>query len=581
VTAGLVSNAAFGWIEGGDRYSGAKWASRSPVLAQHGMAATAHPLASEVAIRILKQGGNAVDAAIAANAILGFVEPVACGIGGDLFAIVWDPKARKLHGYNGSGRSPQGLTREQLKMAVAESAKHASGLPGRGKTIPELGALSISVPGCVEAWSALHAKFGRLPMAELLAPAIAYAREGFPVAQLVALYWKAGMANFERHRVVLEEFENAKTTFLLNGRAPEEGEVFRNPALAGTLEMLAQKGCEAFYRGQLAHSMDSYFRRIGGHLRYADFAAHRGEWVTPLSVNYRGYDVFELPPNGQGCAVLQMLQIIKGFDLAESGAGSPDTLTVLLEAKRLAFEDLAKWYGDPAFSDLPMDALLSNRYVAARRALIAKDRANPAIGPGDPRLSDGDTTCFCTADRDGMMVSLIQSNFRGLGSGLVPDGLGFMFQDRGALFSLEPGAANSYAPGKRPFHTIIPAFVLKDGSPFLAFGLMGGDMQPQGHVQMLTNIIDFGMNVQEAGDAARWYHSGNAEPTGLPSKGIGTVSLESGFSKATVDALASRGYAIRPASGLFGGYQAIGFDAKNCVYWGASDMRKDGAAIGY
>jgi gamma-glutamyltranspeptidase/glutathione hydrolase len=579
MAVGVVSNTAFGQLERGDRYSGAAWASRSPVLASHGMAATAQPLASQIAVEILKRGGSAVDAAIGANAVLGLVEPVANGVGGDLFAIVWDPKTRQLFGYNGSGRSPRSrdLSRmiSELRALAAKTGKPYSPL------IPEYGSLPVTVPGTVDAWFALHEKFGRLPIADDLAPAIAYARNGFPVSQLVALYWKGNMAAFERRKAMIEELDNARSTYLVDGHTPAEGEVFRNADLARTLAAIAKGGRDEFYKGTIAHAIDAYFRRIGGDLRYEDFYAHRGEWVTPLSVNYRGYDVYELPPNGQGGAVLQILQMLNGFDLKQMGAGSADALMAMIEAKRLAFEDLAKWYADPALVDVPMKALLSDTYANERRKLIDLAHANPNVGPGDPRLARGDTTYFCTADADGMMVSIIQSNYRGMGSGLVPDHLGFMFQDRGALYSLDPQAANVYAPGKRPFHTIIPGFVMKDGAPFIAFGLMGGDMQPQGHVQILTNIIDFGMNVQEAGDAARWYHSGNAEVTGDPAKGIGSVEMESGFAPAAKDALAARGFTVKPGAGTFGGYQAILFDVKNRVYWGASDMRKDGEAIGY
>jgi gamma-glutamyltranspeptidase/glutathione hydrolase len=579
MAVGMVSNTAFGQVERGDRYSGSAWATRSPVLAQHGMAATAQPLASQVAIDILKKGGSAIDAAIAANAVLGLVEPVSNGIGGDLFAIVWDPKSGKLYGYNGSGRSPK--SRDLARMvAEIQAISKKTGKP-YSPYIPNWGSLSVTVPGTVDGWFALHDKFGRLPIADDLAPAIAYAKDGFPVSQLIALYWQGNMTAFERRKDVIEELDNAKATYLVNGHAPSEGEIFRNPDLARTLERIAKGGRDEFYKGDIAHEIDAYFRRIGGDLHYEDFAAHQGEWVTPLSVNYRGYDVYELPPNGQGGAVLQMLQILKGFDLKKMGAGSADALTAMIEAKRLAFEDLAKWYADPAFANAPMQELLSDAYADKRRALIKLGHAAPNVGPGDPRLGKGDTTYFCTADKDGMMVSIIQSNYRGMGSGLVPDHLGFMFQDRGALYTLDPHAANVYAAGKRPFHTIIPAFVMKDGKPFMAFGLMGGDMQPQGHVQILTDIIDFGMNVQEAGDAARWYHTGNMEVTGEPSKGIGAVEMESGFSPGVKSELAKRGYEIKPGSGSFGGYQAILVDAKNHVYWGASEMRKDGEAIGY
>jgi gamma-glutamyltranspeptidase / glutathione hydrolase len=575
---GMVSNAAFGDLGRGDRYSGAPWATRSPVVAQHGMAATAVPLASQIAIDILKKGGSAVDAAIAANAALGLMEPVSNGIGGDLFAIVWDPKTKKLYGYNGSGHSPR--ARDLDKMVAEIKAVYARMGKPYEPHIPKYGSLAVTVPGTVDGWGALHEKFGKLPLADDLAPAISYAQNGFPVSQLIALYWKGNMKAFARDTEMIEESDNAKHTYLIDGHAPEEGEVFRNPDLAHTLSLIAKGGRDAYYKGEIAHRIDAYFKRIGGDLRYEDFASHHGEWVEPLGVNYRGYDVYELPPNSQGAAVLQMLQILKGFDLKKMGAGSADALTAELEAKRLTYEDLAKYYADPVFSNVPMKQLLSDAYADSRRKLIDLSKANPNVGPGDPKLGQGDTTYLTTADRDGMMVSLIQSNYRGMGSGLVADGLGFMFHDRGELFSLTPGAANVYAPGKRPFQTIIPGFVMKDGHPFMSFGLMGGDMQPQGHVQVLTNIIDFGMNVQEAGDAARWYHHGGSEVTGeAPTANI--VEMESGFDPAVKAALAARGYTIMPGTGAFGGYQAIMWDAKNHVYWGASEMRKDGMAIGY
>ena len=421
-------------------------------------------------------------------------------------------------------------------------------------------------------------------MKDDLAPAINFATNGFPVTQLIALYWKANMAGFEKQKGLIEELDNARHTYLIpdahGGHTPSEGEIFKNPDLAHTLTMIANGGRDAYYKGPIAKTIDAYFKRIGGDLRYEDLAAHHGEWVTPLTVNYRGYDVYELPPNGQGAAVLEMLQILKGYDLKKMGAGSANALTALLESKRLAYEDLAKWYADPAFVHVPMKGLLSDAYADERRKLISPEHVNPNIGPGDPKLHDGDTIYLTAADKDGMMVSLIQSNYRGMGSGLVADGLGFMFQDRGELYSLDPKAANVYAPGKRPFQTIIPAFVMKDGQPFMSFGLMGGDMQPQGHVQVLTNIIDFGMGIQEAGDAARWRHYGGAEPTGEPSTGIGTVEMESGFDPAVKAELVKRGYKVVPGTGGFGGYQAI-MRAPNGVYWGASEMRKDGQVVGY
>ncbi len=575
----LVAMNASAEVGRGDRYSGHTWASRSPVLAQHGMAATEQPLASQIAIDILKKGGSAVDAAIAANAALGLMEPVLNGIGGDCFVIVWDPKTHKLYGYNGSGPSAQG--RDLAKMqAEVKAAYRKAGLPAKDH-IPAVGALPITVPGTVDAWGALHDKFGKLSLADDLAPAIAYAKNGFPVTQLVAQYWKGNMAAFERQHGLIEESANARHTYLIDDHTPAEGEVFRNPDLARTLTLIAQGGRDAFYKGAIAHTIDSYFKRIGGDLRYADFAGYHGEWVTPQSVNYRGYDVYELPPNGQGFAALEMLQLLKGFDLKKMGVGSADAITAMLEAKRLAYEDLAKFYADPRFVDVPMKGLLSEAYAEQRRKLIHLDHANPDLGPGHPKLFNGDTTYFAVADKDGMMVSIIQSNYRGMGSGLVADGLGFMFQDRGELYSLDPTAANAYAAGKRPFHTIIPGFVMKNGAPYMAFGLMGGDMQPQGHVQVLSNMIDYGMNVQDAGDAARWRHYGNAEPTGEPSQGIGSVEMESGFDPAVKAALAGRGYKIVPGTGNFGGYEAIMLDAKQHVYWGATEMRKDGEVIGY
>ncbi|HEY1629717.1 MAG TPA: gamma-glutamyltransferase [Rhizomicrobium sp.] len=574
----IISNTAYGQLSRGDRYSGATWATRSPVLAQHGMAATEQPLASQIAIDVLKKGGSAVDAAIAANAAIGLMQPVLNGMGGDLFAIVYDPKTHKLYGYNGSGRAAKG--RDLARMtAEVEAAYKKAGMEPKAH-IPPVGSLPITVPGAVDAWFALHQKFGKLPIQEDLQPAIDYANHGFPVTQLIALYWKGNMAAFEKNKGLIEEMDNARHTYMPGGHTPAEGEIFKNPDLARTLSIIAKGGRDAFYKGEIAHTIDGYFKRIGGDLRYEDFASHHGEWVTPLTVNYRGYDVYELPPNGQGAAALQMLNILKGYDLKKMGPGSADTLTAMLEAKRLAYEDLAKWYADPAFVHVPMKGLLSDAYADERRKLIDLTKANPNIGPGEPKLHDGDTIYLTTADKDGMMVSLIQSNYRGMGSGLVADHLGFMFQDRGELYSLDPKAANVYAPGKRPFQTIIPGFVMKDGQPFLSFGLMGGDMQPQGHVQVLTDIIDFGMNVQEADDAARWRHFGGAEPTGETSTGIGTVEMESGFDPAVKAELVKRGYKVVPGTGGFGGYQAI-MRAPNGVYWGASEMRKDGEVIGY
>lgn len=553
----------------GDRYVGAPFATRAPVIAQHGMAATMQPLASQIALDVLKKGGTAVDAAIAANAALGLMEPVSCGVGGDLFAIVWDPRTKHLYGYNGSGRSPKGRS-------LADMTRKLEGSPA----VPAFGSLSVTVPGTVDGWYALHDKFGKLPMSDLLAPAISYARDGFPVSQYIAALWAANMASLAGSPEI-EEFQNAEHTYLINGEAPAQGQVFRNPDLARTYQALSQGGRDAFYKGALARTMDAYFRRIGGDLRYEDFAGHHGEWVDPVSVNYRGFDVYELPPNGQGVAVLEMLKILEGFDLTKMGPGSADALHVMIEAKRLAYEDLAKYFGDPDFVKIPVKTLISPEYAKTRRAQIHLDHANPNIGPGEAKLVKGDTTYLTVADKDGMMVSLIQSNYADLGSGLVPDGLGFMFHDRGALFSLDPHSPNVYAPRKRPFNTIIPGFAMKDGEPWLSFGLMGGDMQPQGHVQVLVNMIDFGMNVQEAGDFMRFRHVGGTEVTGQSARGVGLVQIESGITPSVRAELTKRGFQLVPGTGGFGGYQAILRDKKNGVYWGATEMRKDGIAIGY
>lgn len=560
----------------GDRVSGGHFATRSPVIAENGVAATAHPLASLVAIDILRAGGNAVDAAIAANAAIGLMEPTGNGIGGDIFVILWDPETRQVYGLNGAGRSPMGLSYDDM---LARSEAWGG--------IPPGGSLPVSVPGTVDGWFAMHERFGRMPMADILQPAIDYAENGFPMTETIGFYWNM---NFERFQPavdagMIEEFENARATYLSeDGDAPREGEIFRNPDLANTYRMLAEGGRDAFYEGEIARTIDAYMQRIGGPLRYEDMAAHRSEWIDPVSVNYRGYDVWELPPQGQGIAALQMLQILEGYDLASMGFMSADSLHVMVEAKRLAFEDRARYYADPAFFEAPVEALVSDEYAEQRRALISMEQAMDGAAPGDPAiLEDGDTTYLTVADSDGMMVSLIQSNYRGMGSGLVPDGLGFMLQNRGQLFSLEPGHPNVYAPAKRPFHTIIPAMVTQGEQAVMSFGLMGGAMQPQGHVNVLVNMIDFGLNVQEAGDAARWRHDGSTEPTdGIgAATSVGELHLENGVPADVRAELERRGHVLAPSDGGFGGYQAIWRDPETGVYHAASEMRKDGSAIGY
>ncbi len=551
-----------------DRVNGRAFATRSQVIAQHGMAATSHPLATQVALDVLKAGGSAVDAAIAANATLGLMEPTGNGIGGDLFAIVWSAADKKLYGLNASGRSPLGLSREQL---MAELNKL-----GR-TTIPPRGFLPISVPGAVDGWFELHGKFGKLPMKEVLAPAIRYAREGFPVTQYIAYGWGIGVGLAQA-----DKFPGAfLQTYAPNGRAPLEGEIFKNPALANTLAALAAGGCDAFYKGEIADRIDAFMRANGGHLRKIDFEKHASTWVDPVSVNYRGYDVYELPPNGQGIAALQMLNILEGYDLKTMGYNSSEALHLMVEAKKLAFEDRAKFYADPDFNKIPLRGLLSKEYAAERRKLINPNRAGRSYDAGHPAAQQGDTIYLTTADAAGNMVSLIQSNYRGMGSGITVPGLGFTFQDRGEMFTLRAGHANDYAPGKRPFHTIIPAFIVKDGAPWLSFGLMGGAMQPQGHVQIVCNLVDWGMNFQEAGDAARWQHEGSSDYDNPKMTDGGYVEVESGVPYESVRALMQRGHVVRIGSGGFGGYQAIARDQKNGTYLGASESRKDGQAAGY
>ena len=572
VTTARADGATATEIGPGGRPVGRAW-SRSPVYAANGMAATAQPLASQIAIDILKAGGSAVDAAIAANAALGLMEPTGNGIGGDLFAIVWDPKTQRLQGLNASGRSPKSRTLEQLRQQL-----------GGASSIPPLGHLPVTVPGTVDGWFELHQRFGSLPMQSVLAPAIRYAQEGFPVSPVIAYYFQRAEAAFNRRVDMIDEFDNAKRTFF-TPRAPQAGEIFRNPELAKTYTQIAAEGRDAFYKGSIAAAIDSYMRRIGGDLRLADLTAHKSEWVTPSCAGYRNVELCELPPNGQGFAALQMVNILKHAQLAQWPRDHPRVWHYLTEAKRLAFEDVAKYYADPKFADVPTEWLLSETYGKARFDLIDPERAMLQPQPGEAKLeAAGDTTYLTVADSNGMMVSLIQSNYRGMGSGLVPDGLGFMLQDRGELFSLDPKHANVYAPGKRPFHTIIPAFIMRGKIPLMSFGLMGGSMQPQGHVQILINMIDYGMNPQEAGDAARMNHTGGRQPTGNGEDDLlGTLNLEPGVSAGTVAALRKMGHRVEIVSNgvMFGGYQAIYRDPKTGVYIGATEMRKDGLAIGY
>jgi gamma-glutamyltranspeptidase/glutathione hydrolase len=558
----ILSFCLVGALAAGDRVTGRAFATRSEVAAQHGMACTSQPLVTQVALDILKAGGSAVDAAIAANAALGLMEPTGSGMGGDLYALVWDAKGKKLHGLNASGRSPRTLTLEYFRKA---GLKH----------IPPTGPLPVSVPGAVDGWFELHAKFGKLPMKTLLAPAIRYAEEGFPVSELIAYYMGRSMP-------ALGKYPGFRETYSVDGtRAPRSGEVFRNPRLARTLRLVAEGGRDAFYKGEIARKIDTYMKAQGGFLSYEDLAAHTSTWVEPVSVNYRGYDVWEIPPNGQGIATLQILNILEGYDFSRIPFGSPRHVHLFTEAKKLVFEDRARFYADPAFAQIPMKGLLSKTYAAERRALIDETLAARRLEAGNPALKEGDTIYLTTADQDGNMVSLIQSNYRGMGSGMTPGDLGFCLQDRGEMFSLEEGQANTYAPGKRPFHTIIPSFITKGGEPFLSFGVMGGEFQPQGQAQIVMNIVDFGMNVQEAGDAPRMAHDGSPEPTGEKGRLPGTVQLESGFPYETVRELMNMGHGVGWMLGGYGGYQGIRWDPKQKVFFGASESRKDGQAAGY
>ena len=545
-----------------DRPFEQRFATRSVVMASGGMVATSHPLASQIGVQILRRGGSAADAAIGANAALGLMEPTGAGVGGDLFAILWDAKRQELRGLNASGRSPLGLTWRKLQALGLEQ-------------IPAYGPLSVSVPGAVDGWLELHRAFGKLEFSELLAPTIEYAERGFAVTEVIAADWATDAT-------LLEEFPGFSDVFMPGGRAPVAGELFRNPRLAMTYRAIAERGREAFYEGEIPREIENYMCAHGGYLRAEDFAEHRSEWVEPVSTNYRGYDVWELPPNGQGIAALQMLNILEAYDLAALGWDSPEYLHLLIEAKKLAYEDRAHYYADPAFVDVPVSRLISKDYARERRQLIDPLKASRELPYGDPAsLQQGDTVYLTVADQNGNMVSLIQSNYRGMGSGMTPGQLGFVLQNRGELFSLNPMHPNVYEPGKRPFHTIIPAFVTKNGEPFLSFGVMGADMQPQGHVQILVNLIDFGMNVQQAGDVPRIRHNGSSTPTGEKMLNGGVVLLESGYDPDTLAALEALGHATGRENSGYGGYQAIHWDKEQRVYHGASESRKDGHAVGY
>jgi gamma-glutamyltranspeptidase/glutathione hydrolase len=561
-------------VHAGDRPSGSSFTTRSPALGCSGAAGTAHPLATQTAIEMLKRGGSAVDAAVAANAVLGFVEPVSSGLGGDCFAFVWDPKVGKLAGMASSGRSPKALSLETAR-------KHA--VDGH---IPALGAVTVSTPGALDGWWTLHQRYGKLKWADLFGPAIHACEHGDPTPQIIGYYIKRNMAAFLKPTSGVEETANAVATYSPGRKAPNEYDVRRNPDLARTYRMIAEGGRDAFYDGPIAKTIDAYFKRIGGWLSADDLHEHHAEWVEPLVTKYRGVEVYGMPANTQGLATLQMLNIIENFDMRGFGFQSPQSLHVQVEAKRLAYEDRARYYADPHFAKIPIEWLNSKDYAKDRAKLIQLDRILTPVYPGQAP-DHGDTTYFTTADSDGMMVSIIQSNFRGMGSGLVADGLGFMFQDRGQLFSLRDGHPNIYAPGKRPFQTIIPGFAARDGVPWLAFGVMGGDMQPQGQTQIILNRVDYGLDVQSAADSPRWHHEGSSQSMGEDRAGItgplGQLHLESGVPHATRKALGDLGWILTDDQGGYGRYECIELMKRGAdrVYAAGSEMRADAVALAY
>jgi gamma-glutamyltranspeptidase/glutathione hydrolase len=540
-----------------DRVTGEEFTSRSEVIAKNGMVATSHPLASQIGLQILKDGGNAIDAAIAANAALGLMEPTGNGIGGDLFVILWDAKTKKLYGLNASGPSPQNISIEYFTAKKLEK-------------IPSYGPLPVSVPGAVDGWIKLHERFGKLPFKELFKPTIDYANNGFPLTETIAYYLELSSKRFKT-------YPNFKNVWMPNGIYLKKGDVFKNPKLANTLSDIATLKRSSFYEGDMAKIMSDFVISQGGFLSTNDLAQYHAEWVEPVSTNYRGYDVWELPPNGQGIAALQILNLLERYNINKMGLFSSEYIHHFVEAKKLAFADRAKYYADPDFNDIDIHYLISKEYADLRAKHINPLKSSISDNAGS--LKDGDTIYLTTADKEGNMVSLIQSNYRGMGSGMVPPGLGFMIQNRGELFSLDKDHANSLVGGKRPFHTIIPAFITKDNKPFISFGVMGGATQPQAHAQIAINIIDFNLNLQEAGDAPRIVHTGSSQPTGETMVNGGSLSLEKAFNKTIIEELKIKGHIIDYQSGIFGGYQAIML--KDGIFYGASESRKDGHAVGY
>ena len=531
--------------------------NRSTVVARHGMVCASQPLAAMAGIDILKAGGNCIDAAIATNAMLGLVEPASNGIGGDLFAIVWMEKDKKLYGLNASGRAPYAWNLE---------AAEALNL----KSIPANSPLAWSVPGCVSGWEALSKRFGKLPLAKCLEPAIDTAREGFPLSPIISTHFT--WPDFA--------VPHMAKVYHPDGKTPKYGDIFTNPLLAKRLEEIARDGAAAFYQGEIAERIVAKSNELGGKMSLQDLKDHTADWVEPLSTSYRGWDVWEIPPNGQGICVLQMLNLLEQFDIGALAPNSVEHAHLFIEAKKLAYEDRAVYYADPKFADVPVDWLISKDYAKKRAAQIDPKKANTEPRPGDPIL-DKDTIYCCAADAEGNMISYIQSNYAGFGSRICPDECGFVIQNRGESFSLDPNHRNRLEPHKRPFHTIIPAFMTKDAQPVMAFGVMGGDFQPQGHTQIVMNMIDFGLAPQQAGEQPRIAHSGSSDPADGPATGGGKVELEKGFAPEVAAGLAAMGHTLTDSHGANGGYQAIWREDAPLRYFGGSDPRLDGMSIGY
>lgn len=541
-----------------------------PVSGAKAMVASSQRLATAVGVQLLEDGGSAVDAAIGVNAMLNLIEPYMCGLGGDLFAQVWEPEAGRLHGLNASGRAPRGQTLDVLRSKL-----------GGQRMIPGNGVHGITVPGAVRGWAALHERFGRLDLGSIFAPVIEHAESGVEVGPATAEWWYHCAATVTEDATLGALADGFRRTYLVDGAAPQTGTQFRNPALGNSYARLADAGLDDFYTGDMAADLLRYLADSGCALGADDLSQCEAEWVEPISTTYRGYEVFELPPNGQGLAVLQMLNLLEGYDLGQLGPESPDYWHLFIEAKKLAFEDRASYYADPEFADVPIATMLDKAYAGKRRQQIG-ERAMEAPRPGDPALSRGDTTYLTVADESGLMISLIQSIYNGFGSALVPPDLGFALQCRGAGFSLDPDHPNAYAPGKRPFHTIIPAFVMRHGEPVMSFGVMGADMQPQGQVQVLINMIDFGMDIQAAGDAGRVRHDGLNHPNLSADADAGIVWHEAGCDAGLIETLRARGHDVRPATHpvqhFMGGYQCIRRDVSGWL--GASERRFDGCAAG-